>query len=447
MSTIQTQVIIKAYYNDLEEQHPEIRRFSIDISPRNDAYQALETTIAQLNNNYVQGQFTLQYVDEDNDRITFSSDGEFRAAINQIGNGTVMKIFVKPKAKPAASASASASTNSYVHLGVVCDGCNGSVIGNRFKCMQCPDYDLCQSCSDKNVHPAHNMMKMTGAASHPFAGCGQRGGRGPFAGGRWGSGRCGGARRFWSQFMHQQQQQQQNNQGGPEVHFPFPNHMVDFLSQFKGKELAELVEAHLPEYLRTEKVNQMLNEFKTGEQADKIVDHHVLLEYVGRFLREVLSPLGIDCDYFVDGQQGEKSAAASASAEQPQTKETAFEASTAASASASASASTEPKPSAPPHAEATSNSAQNQPSFGNLLSQLQSILNPGLQYTTAASNSNAAKKVDEKAEEDKKIQECIERMTAMGFVDSNGVLTELIKAKKGDLNQVLDALNPRNYKS
>jgi len=38
-------------------------------------------------------------------------------------------------------------------------------------------------------------------------------------------------------------------------------------------------------------------------------------------------------------------------------------------------------------------------------------------------------------------------MTAMGFVDSNGVLTELIKSKKGDLNQVLDALNPRNYQN
>jgi len=34
----------------------------------------------------------------------------------------------------------------------------------------------------------------------------------------------------------------------------------------------------------------------------------------------------------------------------------------------------------------------------------------------------------------------------MGFVDTNGVLIELIKSKKGDMNLVLDALNPRNYK-
>jgi hypothetical protein len=278
------------------------------------------------------------------------------------------------------------------------------------------------------------MIKIT----HPWQRFGghRRCGRGPFGGGPFGGGRCGGgpfggpfgggrwggSHRLWRHFMHQQQQQ------GGAAGFQMPADMANFLSQYKGKELAELIEAHLPEYLRTEKITEMLNQFKTGEQADKPVDQNVLLEHVGKFLREILSPFGIDCDYFVDNQQTTKPT------EQPETKEKPEE------AAASSNPSTEPKPSAPPKTEAASASA-GAPAFGNLLEQLQTMLTPMFQQPPATTVDN------QQAEEQKKIDECVERMTAMGFVDSNGILTELIKSKKGDLNQVLDALNPRNYKN
>ncbi len=89
----------------------------------------METTIAQLNSDYPQGQFTLQYVDEDNDRITFSSDSELRSALNNVSPGGVIKIYVKPKTKKTEQT----SDNANVHVGVTCDGCQGSVVGNRYK--------------------------------------------------------------------------------------------------------------------------------------------------------------------------------------------------------------------------------------------------------------------------------------------------------------------------
>jgi len=48
-----------------------------------------------------------------------------------------------------------------VHHGITCDGCQQSPItGVRFKCRTCPDYDLCEACEAKNVHPAdHPMIK------------------------------------------------------------------------------------------------------------------------------------------------------------------------------------------------------------------------------------------------------------------------------------------------
>lgn len=44
------------------------------------------------------------------------------------------------------------------HPGIVCDGCEGKVIGRRYKCTVCPDYDLCQSCESKGIHSEHNFM-------------------------------------------------------------------------------------------------------------------------------------------------------------------------------------------------------------------------------------------------------------------------------------------------
>lgn len=279
----------------------------------------------------------------------------------------------------------------------------------------------------------HRRCGRGGPGSGPFGG--RCGGGGPFGAGPFG-GRFGGGPNFWRHFMRQQQQG-----GGAE--FDFPADMAKFLGQFKGKELAEFVEAHLPEYLRTEKINEMLNQFKTGEQADKLVDQDVLLENVGKFLREVLSPFGIDCDYSVDNQQTTKPT------EQAEPKEKTEE------TAASSSASTEPKPSAPPSTEngsasasASASAAAAAPGFGNLLEQLQTMFTPMFQPPTGApTTATTAPVVDQQAEEQKKIEECVERMTAMGFVDSNGVLSELIKSKQGDLNQVLDALNPRNYKN
>jgi len=48
-----------------------------------------------------------------------------------------------------------------VHHGITCDGCQQSPIsGIRFKCRTCPDFDLCEACEAKNVHPAdHPMIK------------------------------------------------------------------------------------------------------------------------------------------------------------------------------------------------------------------------------------------------------------------------------------------------
>lgn len=67
-----------------------------------------------------------------------------------------------------------------MHHGVTCDGCElHPIVGNRYKCVVCPDFDLCESCERKSLHPAdHAMIKLRAdtdvsvrlcARAHPFA--------------------------------------------------------------------------------------------------------------------------------------------------------------------------------------------------------------------------------------------------------------------------------------
>ncbi len=48
-----------------------------------------------------------------------------------------------------------------VHDGVRCDGCGQfPLVGIRYKCTECSDFDLCQACESQGIHPAtHALIK------------------------------------------------------------------------------------------------------------------------------------------------------------------------------------------------------------------------------------------------------------------------------------------------
>lgn len=42
------------------------------------------------------------------------------------------------------------------HFGIACDGCNlKPIVGERYKCNECGDYDLCGECKEKGIHYQH----------------------------------------------------------------------------------------------------------------------------------------------------------------------------------------------------------------------------------------------------------------------------------------------------
>lgn len=60
---------------------------------------------------------------------------------------------------------------SPVHFNVICDGCNQSpIVGQRFKCTVCADYDLCEKCHAKGDIHSHPMQNIP--PRHPYRGHG-----------------------------------------------------------------------------------------------------------------------------------------------------------------------------------------------------------------------------------------------------------------------------------
>jgi len=49
-----------------------------------------------------------------------------------------------------------------IHSNIICDGCQQHpLVGPRYKCTVCSDYDLCSACEAKNIHPSsHPFLKM-----------------------------------------------------------------------------------------------------------------------------------------------------------------------------------------------------------------------------------------------------------------------------------------------
>ena len=58
-------------------------------------------------------------------------------------------------------------TGQVVHQGVCCDGCQiNPIIGHRYKCSVCQDFDFCSNCEEKIDH-FHPFLKIKNAGGAP----------------------------------------------------------------------------------------------------------------------------------------------------------------------------------------------------------------------------------------------------------------------------------------
>ncbi|KAF8787459.1 Sequestosome-1 like protein [Argiope bruennichi] len=154
--------VIKVYLVDGKNEK-QIRRLAVG-SDVVSSFQLLKEKIRALFQ-LPTASFDIKWKDSENDEILMSSDAELAQALANADDG-LLKLFVSfgqtiPKMQEAETKSAQEpKAPGEVHPHVVCDACNGSVCGDRYKCLQCKDFDLCASCHSANKHPYHDMVKL-----------------------------------------------------------------------------------------------------------------------------------------------------------------------------------------------------------------------------------------------------------------------------------------------
>merc|ERR1712047_195880 len=139
-----------------EEQ--ETRRFQVDKEVAGSLVY-LKQKIAAIFPELRRSEPVLSWVDEDGDEVVVTSDEELQVALTAL-TGPVYKLKVKLGDKAKDEGHPGMARSAQVHWGVVCDGCDGPVVGPRYKCLVCPDYDLCATCEARGVHVHHKMIRL-----------------------------------------------------------------------------------------------------------------------------------------------------------------------------------------------------------------------------------------------------------------------------------------------
>ncbi|GAB1863321.1 Sequestosome-1 [Camponotus japonicus] len=154
----------KAYLIEEGKRFPplETRRFGIaaDVATN---FVYLREKLQSIFPNLRGKNFTVTWRDEEDEYITISTNEELDIALDEMAKSNYYKNYFKLYIKIHRNEEQPDMINieKTVHPGVICDVCEKPIFGFRFKCMQCPDYDLCSECMMIGNHHDHYLVRMT----------------------------------------------------------------------------------------------------------------------------------------------------------------------------------------------------------------------------------------------------------------------------------------------
>ncbi|XP_027722910.1 sequestosome-1 isoform X2 [Vombatus ursinus] len=431
---------VKAYLMGKEDAAREIRRFTMEPLDGPGRCEKLLRRVAEVFPALRPGGFQAYYRDEDGDLIAFSSDDELNMAMRYIKED-LFRIYIKEKKeckrehREHRPPCVQEVPTNMVHPNVICDGCNGPVVGNRFRCTICPDYDLCSTCEGKGLHKEHNMIVFQSPFNTHLP--------------EWIS------RRRWLQKMRH----------GPFPHFGWMPGWGFVASHPMNQNASQAETIGTPP-------NPGAEQASTSSQQDPNV---TFLQNVGESVAAALSPLGIDVD--IDVEHGGKRSKVTPSFSQPNSEKGSPQPSNSSSSQSQAnSQSAEMEMAAlseqmekvivesstmqvdenPPSQEQTETGSGGDDDWTHLSSkevdpstgELQSLQMPETDGSNSMDHSQegptglreAALYPHLPPEADPCLIESLSQMLSMGFSDEGGWLTRLLQTKNYDIGAALDAI-------
>lgn len=418
---------------------------------------ALESLRGQLN------VAKLAWVDGDGDRIVLGSDGELWEALRNAKDG-VLRLFAREAAEAMetgeeavkeAAKEEKKEGKGKQHCGVTCDGCEGNVFGHRYKCLVCPDYDLCSACNAKGIHVQHPLIRIAdpdehGWRMHVYGGHPWAAMFGPHGWARnWGRGGGGGRRGFgghgrqWPSPPHhhrhhhhqahqQAQQQQQQQQQSPAAE--------------GGNGSGAGVDGR-------------------GDFSQLANSGAIFLKEVGETVAAALTNLGIDVDVDVehpgDGSrqrvpnpaqppcpQNEKEEETKDKETEPEIQEIHPKPTEEVTRSEAVKATESPRSESPKEWQMVEGGEEEDDGI-----TIERVVYPSVPATApqpppppppSANGQATAAETAPKTQHhpDPMIHHAVEHMLAMGFTNEGGWLTQLLELKHGNISAALDALGP-----
>ncbi|XP_046569068.1 sequestosome-1-like [Haliotis rubra] len=386
-------VVIKASLEREGSSQPEIRRFGVP-SDASASFDYLFKKISEVFPGLVRGNFNLYWKDSDGDLVSFSSDEELLEALGFVTD-SVFRIYIK---KYAPQTHSSKSGSGELHPHVICDGCEGAVYGVRYKCLVCPDYDLCSQCEAQNTHPQHDMWKIVSPKSA----------------------RCGGRMPFMVP---------------PHCHQWMNNFMSQFRNQHPGcgtnKEGA-------PSGADEQNKTDTDKKGETTPQEGETTPQEEYLRNMGQSVAAFLAPFGIDVDVDIEHngrRQGVNPQGVNPQGVNPQAGQQIFS-----NLMAQMFGQCPGQPGNQAEKGADKKDSDKAPSDETTETDTQKKGHSSGDGWTLLSDTACSSPLT--GQPDPRFADALQQMLLMGFSDDGGWLTRLLEAKNGDISQVLDAIKP-----